>query len=109
MNTDADISLERHINELYRRLRYALLGYLVLGLFITGALIVTYVHERDINHSQRAIKRNTYQIAVVLANAEYRLCNHGDATRESLKLDNLIDCKAERESAAEIYNRLTDK
>lgn len=102
-------NLERHINELYRRLRFALLGYLILGLFITVAFVATYVHERDINRSQQAIKQNTYHIAVVLANAEYRLCNASDTTRESLKLDDLIDCKADRETAADIYRRLTDK
>jgi hypothetical protein len=103
------MNVEHAINELFRRFRWALAGYVVLALAVIAGLAVSYVHERDINNDQKAIKRNTYQLAVLLAAAEYQICKSSDDTRMTLKLDNLIDCHADRQSAVDIYQRLTSK
>lgn len=102
------VAVEAEVAELFRRFKFALVGYLVLAISVVTALVLVGVQADKIDSNQDRIKRNAEQVAALLADAQYRQCVNTDRIKTDLHLDNLQDCAQLRKDARAAYSNLAD-
>jgi hypothetical protein len=91
--------MDAKLDQLRRRFRLALVGYLVLAAFCVAGLIVFGIQQSEIKETQQRVEHNARQLAELLSAAQFQLCLQAGNSQ--------ADCKARQRSAAEVYDKLT--
>ena len=100
--------IRRELEALRHRFRLALIGYGILAIFVIASLAVSYFQEREIDKNQKHLEAAGKTLAVLLSDAQLRLCMSANGLREQLHVDHQIDCNKARQSATKIYQEFNN-
>lgn len=101
-------AIQARLERVEAHFRLALIGYLVMAAFVIGSFAVSFVQESEIDKNQQHLEAAGKTLAVLLSDAQFRLCNSANGLREQLHVDHKIDCTKARQSATEIYQEFNN-
>jgi hypothetical protein len=95
-------------NEVIRRFRLVVLGYLIIGLTLVAGLAVDWNQTQDIKATQNALIHDTESLARAIANGQTYLCDQLKALSKEVKANQTLEvrCFTQQQRYGQIIHSL---